>query len=100
MIEPYAECHGPLPCKALAVPRGLPLSAPNAIDLKTSGVRRIRLLRAEWPQRVTTSIAVRIDEQGIEWTGKRDVLELERSENGDWAVVKPAAPTPAGPDKP
>jgi hypothetical protein len=68
------------------------LTSPNAIDLTTAGVRRIRLLRSQWPRRVTTSIAVRIDGQGIEWTGKRDVLELERSDNGDWAIRSPATP--------
>lgn len=89
-LPPYLEIVDSL---AAATPRiESTVSAPNAIDLKTVGVRRLRLLRSEWPHRVTTSIAVRIDGQGIEWTGKRDVLELERSDNGDWAILPPAAP--------
>jgi hypothetical protein len=96
-LPPYLQIVEPLAGATARVESTLP--APNVIDLTTAGVRRLRLLRSEWPQRVTTSIAVRIDDQGIEWTARRDVLELERRDNGDWLIVRPAASTPAA-DRP
>lgn len=96
-LPPYIELLEALTGSTPKIDAVLP--SPNVIELTTAGVRRVRLLRSEWPQRVTTSIAVRIDGQGIEWTGRRDILELERRDNGDWVIVKQAASAPAA-DRP
>jgi len=96
-LPPYLEITESLPGAAAKIESTLP--APNAIELKTDGVKRLRLLRSEWPHRVATSIAVRIDKQGIEWTPRYAVLELERRDNGDWAIVRPVASPPAA-DRP
>ncbi|MBI5864356.1 MAG: hypothetical protein HZB38_07600 [Planctomycetes bacterium] len=62
-------------------------AGPDVLNLKTAGVKRIKLLRTEWPHPTRGSIAVRIDGLGIEWTARREVLELERLDNGDWLVI-------------
>ena len=92
-LPAYIQIVEPLAGATAKIESTLP--ARNAIELKTAGVRRLRLLRSEWPHRVTTSIAVRIDDQGIEWTSRRDVLELERRDNGDWVILSSAASAPA-----
>ncbi len=57
------------------------------VRLETNNVKRLRLIRDELPFRATRSVAVRIDQQGIEWSPRHAWIELERSRSGEWTVV-------------
>lgn len=65
------------------------LTPPAVLSIRTEGVRTLRLLRAHWPHEIAGSIAINIDGQGIEWTRRRDVLELNCGVNGGWSVAPP-----------
>lgn len=59
----------------------------GVIVLSTANIRRLRVERSRLPTRVASSIAVRIDGQGIEWSPRHQWIELERSSVGQWQVV-------------
>ncbi|MGE0480378.1 MAG: hypothetical protein AB7Q17_07895 [Phycisphaerae bacterium] len=56
------------------------------ITLDTENVRRLRIDRRKLPANPRGSIAIRIDDQGIEWTPRVIEIELERSPSGRWSV--------------
>ncbi len=63
---------------------------PARLRVTTDNVRRIRLERPLLDLNTSGSISLQIDSQGIEWTPRTPVLELERSVNGEWMSVKDA----------
>ncbi len=60
---------------------------PSVLEIRSRNVQRIRLARAELPLEKSRSVMIRIDGYGIEWTPRRSVVELERSQNGAWRVA-------------
>lgn len=60
----------------------------NNLDIETKNVQRLRLDRRELgvPNRV--SVALTLDGQGIEWTGRYPVIEFELAETGAWKPVR------------
>ncbi|MFO0838975.1 MAG: hypothetical protein U1D55_10660 [Phycisphaerae bacterium] len=63
-------------------------SGSSVLTITSENVRRIRLDRALIPLDRTHSITIRIDGYGIEWTPRRERVELERSPNGAWRVAE------------
>lgn len=70
------------------------LSGDRRLIIDTRNVKRIRLDRRRLDLTHNRSIALRIDEQGIEWTTRSAVVELQRANDGVWAPVKPIKPGP------
>lgn len=70
------------------------ISAPGTVTLRTANVRRLTLTRSALPFEARGSVALRVDDQGIEWTRRSAVLELERRSSGEWVVIKPATSQP------
>ncbi len=66
----------------------------NTLKITSENVQRIRLTRKGLPLPRGKSIAIVIDQQGIEWTTSADVVELERSSNGAWNIVRPPVSRP------
>lgn len=66
----------------------------NTLRLTTENVERIRLTRKGLPLPRDRSVAVIIDQQGIEWTSSTDVVELERSPGGTWNIIRAPAARP------
>lgn len=62
--------------------------APSTLTLDTRNLQRIRISRAGLPLARNRSVAIVIDNQGIEWTTRTDIIELERSPAGVWSVLK------------
>ena len=62
---------------------------PNRLVIETRNVRRLRIDRTRLPLDRRHSIALQLDGQGIEWLPKSEVVEFERSPNGDWGPFKP-----------
>lgn len=60
--------------------------SPQRITLNTENVRRLRMDRRKLSANPRGSIAIRIDDQGIEWTTRVIEIELERSPSGRWSV--------------
>lgn len=54
------------------------------VTLRTTNIKRLQIRRAGSGLSQTRSVAISIDQQGIEWTPKLDAVELERSINGAW----------------
>lgn len=63
----------------------------NRLVIDTRNVRRLRIDRAALPLRSEQVIVLRLDGQPFEWLADSDVTEFERSVNGAWAPVRPAA---------
>lgn len=61
---------------------------PSTLRLETNNLRRVRISRIGLPLARNRSVAIVIDNQGIEWTTRSDVIELERSAAGVWSVWK------------
>ncbi len=61
----------------------------SRLVIETRNVRRLRIDRDRVPLDRAHSIALQLDGQGIEWLAKSDVIEFERSPNGDWGPFKP-----------
>jgi len=62
---------------------------PSRLVIETRNVRRLRIDRTRLPLDRRHSIALQLDGQGIEWLPKSEVVEFERSPNGDWGPFKP-----------
>lgn len=80
VIEPLDRAR-PFHVDAEAQPAGV-------LRLSTANVRRLRLFRERLPFTTSGSVAVRIDGQGVEWSGRHAWIELERSAGGQWIVVE------------
>lgn len=67
---------------------------PDTLELKTTNVQRFRIDRRELAAPSGRSIALRLDDQVIEWTARYSVLEFARDEQGFWQIVdrQPARP--------
>jgi hypothetical protein len=74
------------------------LEGQRRIIIETDNVARLRISRHKLDFAARRSIVLRIDGQGIEWTPRYDLVELERSRNGAWSPVRPIKPRAA--DKP
>ena len=72
----------------------------NRLVIDTRNVRRLRIDRAALPLRSEQVIILRLDGQPFEWLADSDVTEFERSVNGAWAPVRPAARIRPGVSKP
>jgi hypothetical protein len=57
------------------------------VIMQTRNVKRMRVHRQGIGVTTARSAVLRIDDQGIEWTRDAEVVELERSRNGEWLVV-------------
>ncbi len=71
------------------------IASPTTLQLRTDGIRQLRLFKEHWPHEVGGSIAVLIDGQGIEWTRRRAVLDLVCGQSGGWSVLPESAATSA-----
>jgi hypothetical protein len=60
---------------------------PRKLELNTENIKRLRLTREGLPLAKNSSIVLRIDGQGIEWTPRYIAVELERSPTGLWTVI-------------
>lgn len=67
---------------------------PDSLELRTTNVQRFRIDRRELATPSGRSIALRLDDQVIEWTARYSVLEFARDEQGFWQIVDrlPARP--------
>ena len=72
------------------------IEKPRRLVLDTDNVTRVRIDRRELELPRGRSITIRIDGQGIEWTPRYDVVELERTAGGVWSPVKPIKPLATG----
>lgn len=72
------------------------IEKPRRLVLETDNVTRVRIDRRELELPRGRSITIRIDGQGIEWTPRYDVVELERTAGGVWSPVKPIKPLATG----
>lgn len=62
-------------------------SGPAKLTVRTENVRRLRIRRENvHTLRTDRSIALFIDDQGIEWLANSPVLELSRSSSGAWRI--------------
>jgi hypothetical protein len=61
--------------------------SPTKLELETDNVKRLRITREGLPLLQNSSIVLRIDGQGIEWTRHYTAVELERSPAGTWTVT-------------
>ncbi len=57
------------------------------VVLETDNVRVLRIDRRKLPFARSRSVPLLLDGQGIEMTGKSDVVELVRTRNGQWTPV-------------
>ncbi len=60
----------------------------RSLSLTTRNVSRFRIQRDGSPLSYGTNVILRIDGQGLEWTGRYEALVLERSRNGVWEVAE------------
>ncbi|MBL8879822.1 MAG: hypothetical protein JNG88_11945 [Phycisphaerales bacterium] len=60
----------------------------HRMTLRTTNVKRLQIRRAGSGLSQTRSVAIMIDQQGIEWGSKLEAVELERSINGAWRPVE------------
>ena len=72
------------------------IEKPRRLVLDTDNVTRVRIDRRELELPRNRSITIRIDGQGIEWTPRYDMVELERTAGGVWSPVKPIKPVATG----
>lgn len=66
------------------------VSPPDRLTVDTSNVARLRIDRSRLPFAAGRRVALRIDDQGVELTGKSQIIELVRSRNGAWAAADAA----------
>lgn len=52
--------------------------------IRTDNIKRLQIRRAHSGLSPSRSVAILIDQQGIEWVARLDAVELERSVNGAW----------------
>lgn len=64
------------------------IEGTNTLKITSDNVERIRLTRKNLPLPRGKSVAIMIDLQGIEWTASTEIVELERSANGAWNIVR------------
>ena len=65
------------------------ISLPSRLIVTTDNVQRLRVDRRKLPFKRGRSVALLIDGQGIELTGRHDIVEIVRSRNGDWSPANP-----------
>lgn len=61
---------------------------PSRLVIDTENVKRMRIHREKLKLVRDRSIALFLDQQGIEWTTRVETLELERSPTGAWRAVE------------
>lgn len=64
------------------------VTLPSKLTLNTNNVQRLAIDRRKLPFARGRRVALWIDDQGIELSGPRDVIEFVRSRNGDWSATE------------
>jgi len=63
-------------------------SSPERLVVETRNVRRLWIDRERAPLVTNRSVVLRLDGQGIEWTGDSRTREFEKSVNGEWGPAR------------
>lgn len=62
--------------------------AETRLTIRTDNIKRLQIRRSGSGLSAARSIAILIDNQGIEWVSRLEAVELERSINGAWRPIE------------